>query len=83
MAQENSIELAFDTFDRTLKRFSRIDDVRAADAVEEAFVQGVAPIWEQLVALGQSASAGAWDDVPTDLAERIDDLVYRRAQDPA
>lgn len=73
----------FGTHDRVLKRFVRIDDVRPAGASDVAFVENVPPIWEQLTALGESAPQGTWDNVPTDLSTRIDELIYRRSPDPA
>ena len=73
----------FGTLDRTLKRFARIDDVQPAGPKEVAFVENVQPIWEQMAALGESAPEGTWDNVPTDLSTRIDDLIYRRTQDAA
>ena len=73
----------FGTSDRILKRFVRIDDVQPAGTSDVAFVENVPPIWEQLTALGESAPKGAWDNVPTDLSIRIDDLIYRRTPDPA
>lgn len=71
----------FDVSDRTLRRFARIDDVRFAATEEIAYVKNVQPIWEQMAALGESASEGTWDKVPTDLSARIDDLIYRRMRD--
>ena len=44
-------------------------------------LENVQPIWEQLAALGESAPEGTWDNVPTDLSTRIDDLIYRRTKD--
>lgn len=73
----------FGTHDRVLKRFVRIDDVQPASVSDVAFVENVPAIWEQLTALGESAPKGTWDNVPTDLSMRIDELIYRRSPDPA
>ena len=73
----------FGTHDRALKRIVRIDDVQPSGVSDIAFVQNVPPIWEQLTALGESAPKGTWDNVPTDLSRRIDELIYRRSPDPA
>jgi hypothetical protein len=73
----------FGAHDRLLKRFARIDDVQVAGANEVVFVEDTTPIWEQLAVLGESAPEGTWDKVPADLSKRIDDLIYRREQDPA
>lgn len=73
----------FGTHDRLLKRFARIDDAQPWSASEPGFVEGTPPIWDQLVALGESAPAGTWDHVPHDLSKKIDELVYRRKKDPA
>ncbi len=56
---------------------------RIDGANELAFIEDAPIIWEQLVALGESAPAGTWDHVPADLSKRIDGLIYRREQDPA
>lgn len=73
----------FSTHDRALKRFVRIDDVRPASANEPQYVEDAPAIWEQLTALGEAAPKGTWDNVPTDLSMRIDELIYRRSPDPA
>lgn len=62
---------------------NNIDPMQVAGANELALVENVPPICEQLVSLGESAPAGTWDHVPTDLSTRIDELVYRRGQTPA
>lgn len=71
----------FATSDRMLKRFARVDDVDLALAEEPAYNDTVAPIWEQLGAIGRSAPDGAWEAVPTDLSVRIDEAVYGSAED--
>ena len=65
----------FGTADRLLKRFSRVDHV---DFVPEevAYDESVAPIWEQLSSIGQTAPLSAWEGVPTDLSVRLDEIVY-------
>ena len=68
MAHETTIDLA---------------SPRVDGANEVVFVEDAPLIWEQLVLLGESAPAGTWDHVPTDLSTRIDELIYRRKQDPA
>lgn len=73
----------FGTHDRVLKRFIRIDDVQPAGTGDVAYIENVPPIWEQLTALGEAAPEGTWDNVPTDLSTRIDELIYRHSPDPA
>lgn len=66
----------FGTSDRMLKRFARVDYVDLAPVEEPVYDESVAPIWEQLGAIGRSAGEGAWDAVPADLSVRIDEVVY-------
>lgn len=73
----------FGTHDRVIKRFVRIDDVQPSSVSDVAFVENVPAIWEQLTALGESAPKGTWDNVPTDLSVRIDELIYRQSPDQA
>lgn len=70
----------FSTADRMLKRFARVDHVDLAPAEEPGYDETVAPIWEQLGAIGRSAPDGAWEAVPTDLSVRIDEVVYGSAE---
>lgn len=73
----------FGTHDRVIKRFVRIDDVQPSSVSDVTFVENVPAIWEQLTALGESAPKGTWDNVPTDLSVRIDELIYRQSPDQA
>jgi hypothetical protein len=70
----------FSTSDRMLKRFARVDEVDLTPAEEPTYDDTVAPIWEQLGAIGRSAPDGAWEAVPTDLSVRIDEVVYGSAE---
>ena len=65
----------FGTADRLLKRFSRVDQVELVSD-EGGYDESVAPIWEQLSAIGQQAPPSAWEAVPTDLSVRLDEIVY-------
>lgn len=68
----------FVTADRSIKRFVRIDDVSlvVADVSPERSL--LPPIWERLQAIGNAAPADTWKNVPRDLSERIDEVVYGR-----
>lgn len=68
----------FSTRDGQMKRFLRVDRVAPAVSAPPEFDDTAAPIWEQLVAIGESAPNGAWDSVPADLSMRIDEIVYRK-----
>ncbi|MCR4304871.1 MAG: hypothetical protein NUV63_11720 [Gallionella sp.] len=72
----------FSTSDRQIKKFSRVDKVAPAVLAEQGFDETVVPIWEQLAAIGKSAPEGTWDNVPSDLSMRIDEIVYRRGSEP-
>lgn len=71
----------FATSNRQIKRFSRVDKVAPAALAEQGFDETVIPIWEQLAAIGESAPEGTWDNVPSDLSVRIDEIVYRRGSE--
>lgn len=66
----------FSTSDRQIRRFARVDHVRIEPAREVTFDDSAPPIWDVLAAIGASAPESAWDDVPADLSQRIDDVVY-------
>jgi len=67
----------FSTSDRQIKKFSRLDLVAPAALAEQGFDETAIPIWEQLATIGKSAPEGTWDNVPSDLSMRIDEIVYR------
>lgn len=71
----------FATSDRQIRRFSRVDKVTPAELAEQGFDETAIPIWEQLAAIGKSAPEGTWDNVPSDLSMRIDEIVYRRGME--
>ena len=71
----------FSTTDRQIKKFSRVDKVAPAALTEQGFDETAIPIWDQLAAIGESAPEGTWDDVPSDLSARIDEIVYRRGSE--
>ena len=71
----------FSTSDRQIKKFSRVDKVAPAVLAEQGFDETAIPIWEQLAAIGKSAPEGTWDNVPSDLSMRIDEIVYRRGSE--
>jgi hypothetical protein len=71
----------YGTSDRQIKKFSRVDKVAPAEFTEHAFDETAKPIWEQLVAIGESAPEGTWESVPSDLSMRIDEIVYRRGSE--
>jgi len=70
----------FGTTDRALKRFVKIESVALPLDEKSSYDTTAIPIWEQLASLGESAPAGTWDAVPTDLSTRIDDYIYRRKE---
>jgi hypothetical protein len=68
----------FGTRDRQLRRLLRVDHVDVLGAAEPAFDADARPIWDELAEVGKSAPPGTWDEVPHDLSERIDEVVYGR-----
>ena len=68
----------FETHNRVLKRIVRVDETSQPET-SVTFDESATPIWDQLSAIGEAAAAqGAWDDIPSDLSKRIDEIVYRR-----
>jgi hypothetical protein len=68
----------FSQADRVLRRLQRIDSAVMATTTELAFVEDVRPIWETVAELGAAVPADVWDQVPTDLAKRLDHYLYAR-----
>lgn len=66
----------FSQSDRQLRKLLRVDSVAAASTTETAYVEGTKPIWETLAELGASVPDEVWEQVPTDLAKRIDHYLY-------
>lgn len=66
----------FSTHDRLLRRLLRVEQVELLSAAGAAFDADVRPLWEVLAEVGAIAPPGTWDDVPVDLSERIDEVVY-------
>lgn len=67
----------FSLRERQIKRLVRIDELSLASPVDDAFDASAPPIWERLSQIGQEAPPSTWDAVPTDLSQRIDDIVYK------
>ena len=66
----------FSQADRQLRKLLRVDSVVAATTTEPTYVEGVKPIWETLAELGASVPDEVWEQVPTDLAKRLDHYLY-------
>jgi hypothetical protein len=66
----------FSRTDRQLRKLLRVDSVAADTTAEPAYVEGVKPIWETLAELGASVPAEVWEQVPKDLAKRLDHYLY-------
>ena len=66
----------FSQADRQLRKLLRVDSVAAATTTEPAYVEGIKPIWETLAELGASVPDEVWEQVPTDLAKRLDHYLY-------
>ncbi len=66
----------FSQADRQLRKLLRVDSVAAATTTEPTYVEGVKPIWETLAELGASVPDEVWEQVPTDLAKRLDHYLY-------
>jgi len=68
----------FSTSERQLRRLLRVDHVEVLRSDSIEFDASARPIWEVLAEVGTDAPTGTWDDVPPDLSERIDEVVYGR-----
>lgn len=66
----------FSQADRQLRKLLRVDSVGAASTTVVAYVEGTKPIWETLAELGASVPDKVWEQVPTDLAKRLDHYLY-------
>lgn len=73
----------FGTRDRQLRRLLRVDQVIVLDTPAAVFDDKASAIWDVLTELGKAAPPGTWDDVPRDLSERIDEVVYGRGSNDA
>lgn len=70
----------FSQSDRQLRKLLRVDSVAAASTTEAVYVDGAKPIWETLAELGASVPDEIWDQVPTDLAKRLDHYLYSSSE---
>jgi hypothetical protein len=70
----------FATRDRQMRRLVEIERVDIEPAAQDSFDEQAPAIWDVLSAIGESAPAGTWAEVPADLSTRIDDIVYGRSQ---
>lgn len=66
----------FHTRDRQMRRIAKIDRVEIAPQATQDYDDSVEPIWNELEAIGKSASPDTWSSVPDDLSTRIDEVVY-------
>lgn len=66
----------FGTHDRQFRRLLRVDHIEMLRSVGVAFDADARPIWDVLGEAGATAPPGTWDDVPVDLSERVDEVVY-------
>lgn len=71
----------FSTHDKLLKRLLSVDQVTFTGDAECEYDTTATPIWETLVALGDSIPREAWDELPTDLSTRVDEILYGRGDD--
>jgi hypothetical protein len=73
----------FATRDRQMRRFAQIDRVDIESAERGGYDASAPAIWDVLSAIGESAPADTWAQVPADLSTRIDDIVYGRTSPQA
>jgi hypothetical protein len=76
-ARHSPTECRFDA--ETRKRLAEWTTTSQAD--DAGFDESARPIWEQVVSIGRVATPGTWDNVPTDLSSRIDEIVYGHSRD--
>ncbi|HUL68582.1 MAG TPA: hypothetical protein VLW55_28590 [Burkholderiaceae bacterium] len=68
----------FSAADRTLRRILQVDDVSVVVGTEPAWVEAAKPIWERVREIGASVPDALWEQVPPDLATRLDHYLYPR-----
>jgi hypothetical protein len=66
----------FAVADRSLRKIVRVDEVSVVVGTEPRFVEGTKPIWETVQAIGASVPDKVWEQIPTDLATRLDHYLY-------
>jgi hypothetical protein len=76
----------FSPIDGTLEAITRVEDVEvlpleaanepAGTLREEQDAVGEEPIWKQIVRLGETVPAEAWNSLPSDFAQNIDKYLY-------
>jgi hypothetical protein len=70
----------FTSRDRQIRNLTRIDEVSVAPVEMEKYDESSPPIWQQLADIGEHAPKGTWDNVPSDLSTRIDEIVYGQGE---
>jgi len=66
----------FNEADRMLRRLVRIDSAEIVKEGQDSFDENARPIWEVVADIGSSAPANTWSRLPSNLSERIDEIVY-------
>ena len=59
--------------DRSLKRLVHVDTIEIVPVGRPAYDKSARPIWETVLEIADQAPPGAWDKVPSDLSERVDE----------
>jgi hypothetical protein len=73
----------FAVADRELRKILRVDDVAVVITAESAFVEGTKPIWQTVREIGAAVPEALWEQVPPDLATRLDHYLYPRQEKDA
>jgi len=70
----------FTVVDRLLRKILHVDEVSVVAGTEPPFVEGTKPIWETVQEIGASVPGKHWEQVPTDLATRLDHYLNPRPE---
>ena len=66
----------FNEADRSLRRLVRVDSTEIVKQEQDSYDENAKPIWEVVAEIGNGAPANTWSSLPSNLSERIDEIVY-------
>lgn len=66
----------FSETDRLLRRLVRVDSAEIVKQEQDSFDENARPIWDVVAEIGNAAPVNTWSRLPSNLSERIDEIVY-------